>query len=100
MTDPIQKPDENRSRGAWRCVVLACGIAAVFAATVLIMLRVLPGTHTHSDYMIAGTLATCISLLLLFGVLMSSSLKSSGPLVTRRQVSPPPTEPPHTSPEN
>jgi uncharacterized membrane protein len=91
MTEPTLKlePDDStaarhrRSRArTW--LIVALGILFLFAATVLLMLRLLPSPHSQSDYMIAGGAATMVSLLVLFGALLSTALKPSDPFFKRR----------------
>ncbi len=45
---------------------MAVGILVVFLATVLILLRIMPGPHKATDYMVIGTMATFVCILLAF----------------------------------
>jgi hypothetical protein len=45
-----------------RWLLLATAEAIVFAATVMILSRVIPGPHTPTDYLIVGTTATLVAL--------------------------------------
>jgi multisubunit Na+/H+ antiporter MnhF subunit len=47
-------------------VALIIGTALMFVITVLILLRVLPGPHKSTDYLVIGTLATFVCLLVVF----------------------------------
>lgn len=49
-----------------RKVPMAAGILVVFLATVLILLRLMPGPRKPADYMVIGTLATFVCILLAF----------------------------------
>ncbi|MGI8741510.1 MAG: hypothetical protein ACR2NN_02855 [Bryobacteraceae bacterium] len=60
-----------------RKVSVAGGIVAVFLATVLILLRVMPGPHKATDYMVIGTLATFVCILLAFILFTATTGKRS-----------------------
>jgi len=55
-----------------RNLALALGMAIVFAATVAILLVVMPGPHKSTDYLVIGCVATLLCLLLLFVVLINT----------------------------
>ncbi len=75
------QPEPKRSR-VWTWILFGIGLAALFAVTVLILLRILPGPHTQSDYLIAGGFATMITLLVVFAVLLTTVLRT--PFLKRR----------------
>ena len=52
-----------------RTIVLGVGMVMVFAATVGILLNVMPGPHKATDYLVMGAAATLLCLVLLFVVL-------------------------------
>jgi Na+/melibiose symporter-like transporter len=56
-----------------RNIALAAGMAIVFAATVAILLVVMPGPHKSTDYLVIGCVATLLCLLLLFVVLINTA---------------------------
>lgn len=56
---------------------MAAGILVVFLATVLILLRVMPGPHKPTDYLVIGTLATFVCILIAFIVFVSATRKRS-----------------------
>jgi hypothetical protein len=56
-----------------RLFALVAAIAAIFLATTLLMLGVMPPPHTPADYLVIGSLATLVSLVLLFAVLFGFS---------------------------
>jgi hypothetical protein len=58
-----------------RTVALAAGMAIVFAATVGILLNVMPGPHKRTDYLVMGAAATLLCMVLLFVVLFTSPEK-------------------------
>jgi multisubunit Na+/H+ antiporter MnhF subunit len=53
-------------------VALMIGTAIVFIITVVILLRVLPGPHKSTDYLVIGTLATFVCLLVVFLIVGSA----------------------------
>jgi hypothetical protein len=59
------------SRKKW--ILPLAGIAVIFTAITLIMLRLMPGPHTAADYLVVGGLATLVSLVLLFALLIGMS---------------------------
>jgi hypothetical protein len=72
MTEHTPRPDEDPGAGPRRRRILALAVAIglLFAASVAVLLRILPGPHVASDFLIAGTLATFVSLVVLFAVLI------------------------------
>jgi hypothetical protein len=52
---------------AQRWLALAAATALMFAATVVVLLRIMPAPRTPADYLIIGTTATLISLAAVFG---------------------------------
>lgn len=49
-----------------RILILVLGAMCVFAGVAAIMLRLMPGPLKDSDYLVVGSVATLISLLVLF----------------------------------
>lgn len=68
-----------------RWVIVGLALAALFTGIVLAMLLALPRPHTSGDYIIAGGLATLVTMLAAFGVLLSTKWKFSDPFFKRRQ---------------
>lgn len=60
-----------------RNIALALGMAIVFAATVAILLVVMPGPHKSTDYLVIGCVATLLCLLLLFVVLINTAKRGT-----------------------
>lgn len=61
------------SRSGKQTLVLIAGVLVLFAATAALMLRLMPGPHNPADYMVVGSLAALVSLVLLFAVLFGLS---------------------------
>ena len=57
----------------------------MFAVTVLILVRVWPGPHKPTDYLVIGTLATFICILLAFLMVVSTSEKRSETFYKRKK---------------
>lgn len=55
-----------------RILVLGSGILIVFAAVALVVSRLIPGTPSHTDYLVIGTAATFVSLITLFLTLIKT----------------------------
>ena len=58
-----------------RTIVLAVGMVMLFAATVGILLNVMPGPHKATDYLVMGAAGTLLCLVLLFIVLFTAPAK-------------------------
>jgi hypothetical protein len=50
--------------------ILILGLIVMFGVVVALMLRLLPGPHRPSDYMVIGTFATLACIALVFVVLL------------------------------
>ncbi len=57
-----------------RVLVLAGGIVALFVATIAILLNVIPGPHRSLDYLVIGAVATFLSMILLWVVMIQGWL--------------------------
>jgi Na+/melibiose symporter-like transporter len=65
---------------------MLAGVAvALFAGSILVLIRLLPGPHTERDYFIIGCMATLISLVALFLIVISTSIKTPNPFFKRRK---------------
>ncbi len=67
-----------------RTISLALALVLVFAAVAGIMLKVMPAPLKDSDYLIIGSVATMVSLVLLFVLLIATSGKASSVFFKRR----------------
>jgi uncharacterized membrane protein len=71
-----------------RTLLLALALVVMFAAVAGIMLKVMPAPLKDSDYLIIGSVATMVSLLLLFVLLNAKSGKASSVFFKRRKKGP------------
>ena len=71
-----------------RTLSLALAMVLVFAAVIGIMLKVMPAPLKDADYLIIGSVATMVSLLLLFVLLNAASGKASSVFFKRRKKGP------------
>jgi hypothetical protein len=67
-----------------RWVTLGIALAGLFAGVVLALLLALPRPHTPADYMIAGGLATLLTLLAFFGVVVGTQFRGGEAFYRRR----------------
>jgi hypothetical protein len=68
-----------------RTISLALALVFIFAAVAGIMLKVMPAPLKDSDYLVIGSVATMVSLLLLFVLLIATSGKGASVFVKRRK---------------
>ena len=67
-------------------VLMLLGVAvALFAISIIVLTRLLPGPHTERDYFIIGCLSTLVSLFVLFLIVISTWLKTPNPFFKRRR---------------
>ncbi len=69
----------NRNR------ILILAVAIVFMVVSIILLRLVPGPHRPTDYLVIGGGATVACLLVLFLVLLSTNMQSPDPFFSRRK---------------
>ena len=60
-----------------RTIALALGMLMIFGITVGVLLKVMPGPHKSTDYLVIGCVATLLCLLLLFVVLINAPKRSN-----------------------
>ena len=58
-----------------RALGLAFGMILIFAASVGVLLYVMPAPHKPTDYLVTGAIGTLLCLVLLFVVLMKGATK-------------------------
>jgi hypothetical protein len=68
-----------------RTLSLALALVLIFAAVAGIMLKVMPAPLKDSDYLIIGSVATMVSLLLLFVLITATSGKGASVFFKRRK---------------
>ena len=69
---------------AGRILLLALLVVAVFAVVALVMFRLIPAPHKDTDYLVIGTVATFVALLVLFVVLLKTWVKQPDVFFKRR----------------
>ena len=60
-----------------RGILLVFSAICIFVVVAAVLWRVMPGPLKESDYMVIGSVATLVSLLLLFLVWASTAMKSN-----------------------
>jgi len=68
-----------------RALGLGGALVFIFAAVAGIVLKLMPGPLKDSDYLVIGTVATMVSLLVLFVLLITTSEKRSNVFFKRRK---------------
>ena len=63
-----------------RTLILALGVLCVFVVVAAILLRLMPGPLKDTDYLVAGSVATVVALLVLF-----LGLRSPGAFYKKRR---------------
>ncbi len=66
-------------------VLIGLGLLLTFGAAVAFFLRLLPGPHTRTDYLVVGSAATFLVLLVLFFAIVFVSLRATGGVFGRRK---------------
>ena len=66
-------------------ILLIAGLMALYGVTAAVLLHVLPGPHTASDLMVIGSVATFISLVVLFVFLILTWFRRPDPFFRRRK---------------
>ena len=72
--------------------MLAAGILVVFAAVVAVLLKLMPGARTNTDYLVIGGIATFVSMVVLFVTLITSWMKRPDVFFRKRAKSDQPSE--------
>lgn len=68
-----------------RPLMLAAAGVCVFVIVAATMLKFLPEPHKDSDYLVIGSVATLVSMLVLFVTLILTRMKSSDTFYKRRR---------------
>lgn len=67
-----------------RVIALAGGMVLLFAVTVALLLKLIPGPHRDIDYLVVGGVATLICLLALFIVLIATIFRAPDTFFRKR----------------
>ena len=68
-----------------RNILLGLGAVCIFVVVAFVMLQFMPAPLKPSDYVVVGSVATLVALLVLFVVLISTSMKTSEIFFKRRK---------------
>jgi len=68
-----------------RPLMLAVAGLCVFVIVAATMLKFLPQPHKESDYMVIGSVATLVALVVMFIVLISTSMRAKDVFFRRRK---------------
>ena len=68
-----------------RPLMLAAAGLCVFVIVAATMLKFLPQPHKESDYMVIGSVATLVALVVMFIVLISTSMRAKDVFFRRRK---------------
>jgi len=66
-------------------IALISGTVLMFVITVVILLQVLPGPHKSTDYLVIGTVATLVCLLIVFLIVASTNASSRNKFFKQRK---------------
>ena len=67
-----------------QAVLILSGVC-VFAVAAAVMIAIMPSPLKDSDYLVIGSIATLVSLLVMFVVLLATRLKSPDPFFKKRK---------------
>jgi len=68
-----------------RILTLVLAGFCIFTVVAAIMIKVMPAPLKESDFMVIGSVATLVALLVLFVVLISTTMKSSNLFFRKRR---------------
>jgi hypothetical protein len=68
-----------------RILILTLAGLCIFTVVAAIMIKVMPAPLKESDFMVIGSVATLVALLVLFLVLISTTMKSSNLFFKKRR---------------
>jgi hypothetical protein len=68
-----------------RQIVLILGGVCVFAVAAAVIVAIMPSPLKDTDYLVIGSIATLVSLLVMFLVLIATRLKSPDPFFKKRR---------------
>jgi len=68
-----------------RQIMLILGGVCVFAVAAAVIVAIMPAPLKDTDYLVIGSIATLVSLLVMFLVLIATRLKSPDPFFKKRR---------------
>ena len=68
-----------------RQAILILSGVCVFAAAATVMVAIMPSPLKDSDYLVIGSVATLVALLVMFVALLATRLKSPDPFFKKRK---------------
>lgn len=68
-----------------RQAILILGGVCVFAVAAAVIVAIMPSPLKDTDYLVIGSIATLVSLLVMFLVLIATRLKSPDPFFKKRK---------------
>jgi hypothetical protein len=68
-----------------RQILLVLGGVFVFGVAAAVMLQLMPAPLKDTDYLVIGSVATLVSLLVMFLVLIATRLKTPDPFFKKRR---------------
>lgn len=68
-----------------RIALLAAGLILLFAGTVAVLMRVMPGPHKETDYLVMGGMATLVTMLALFVILVTTLFRGPDTFFRKRK---------------
>ena len=66
-------------------ILLILGGICVFGVAAMVMLRLMPAPLKDTDYLVIGSVATLVSLLVMFLILIATRLKTPDPFFKKRK---------------
>jgi hypothetical protein len=68
-----------------RQAILVLGGVFVFAASAVVMVGIMPSPLKDTDYLVIGSIATLVSLLVMFLTMLATRAKSQDPFFKKRK---------------
>ena len=68
-----------------RQLSLATGGVLIFAVAAVVMVKIMPQPLKDTDYLVIGSIATLVSLLVMFLVTIATRLKTADPFFKKRK---------------
>jgi len=66
-------------------ILLILGGICVFGVAAMVMLQLMPAPLKDTDYLVIGSVATLVSLLVMFLILIATRLKTPDPFFKKRR---------------